>query len=154
MRRIARGLPLPFKRSAVPVAKRRGAFIGALAKLQQCGRGRLRLPHIVVHQKEFAELPVVRGGVRTDTLVFESLRLGCRVGVERRTLDVAARPEAHTAYFVGVGFPSYGIRAGSLRGSAAGKPGNRQIKTSPEEVYRAGLADESGSELVENRVHG
>src|SRR5208282_579269 len=45
------------------------------------------------------------------------------------------------------------VRAGSLRSSAARKPRDRKVKTSPEEVHRAAFANESRPELAEDGVH-
>src|SRR5258708_5591988 len=110
---------LPLKYIAVPFAESRPGFVRGMAKLEECSAGRLRFPHLVVHQNEFAKLSVEKGSLRPDLGLPESFRLSNRVGVKGGALDAAAAgPKTDTAYFMGIGFSRHGVGARSFRGPA------------------------------------
>src|SRR5271157_5945889 len=97
---------------------------------------------------------MIESGVRPDFVIRKAGRLGCGVRVKSRTLDVApARPESGAADFVRIGFARDGIRAGALGSATSGEARHRVIEAAPEEMDRAGLADEECSELLQYRVH-
>ena len=54
------------ERGAVPVCEAGAGFIRALAKLKQRGARRRRGAHVVIHEKEFAKLLVIKSGFWPD----------------------------------------------------------------------------------------
>src|SRR5262249_52679781 len=79
-------------------------------------------------------------------------------GIERRVIHrTAARPEARTADLVRIGLARNGV--GQMRDATwmawrdtAGESRHGEIKTAPEEMHRARLAEEAGAELFEHAV--
>ena len=77
------------------------------------------------------------------------------IGVESGVLYVsAARPKSDADDFVGVGFTSDDIGAGTLRRAAPGKTRRGKIETSPKEMYGAGLPDEFRSKFLQDGING
>src|SRR5437016_10527423 len=97
---------------------------------------------------------MVESGVRTDRRFAERGRFGSYIGIEGGLLNIAAAgPKADAAGFVRVGFAGNDVRAGTLRSAAAGEARDGEIETAPEKMYRAGLADETRPELIQDAVH-
>src|SRR5207245_174607 len=144
---------LPFERLAVPLAQVGCGVIRALAELAQGSSGRFGLANVIVHQKKFIELLVIEGGIGPGARLFEALRLGNRIGIERGIFDVAAtRPKTYAAGFMGVGFARHGVGAGAFGSTLARKAGHGQIEAPPKEMDRTAFPNEARPELVEDRV--
>ncbi len=140
---------------AVPIGEAGAGCVRALTKVKQRSAGRRGGAHVVIHEKKFAKLLVIKSGFRKDLGLREALQLRRHVGIERRTFDFsAAGPEADAAHFVGVSFAGDTVGARALGGQAAGKASHREVEAAPEKVHRAAFADEARPELVEDTIDG
>src|SRR5690606_18909812 len=96
--------------------------------------------------------------LRTDRVLTVPRRLGIGVRVESRLLDGAAPwPETATAALARVGLPGHPVReirdpARVLGRAPYREPRHRQVEAPPEEVHRAALAHEAGTELLQHAV--
>src|SRR6202022_1989633 len=128
-------------------------FISALQKLEQRLLWIRGGAHGVVGQNEFAERLAEERRIRRNPRGAKARRLGIGVGIERGIIDrTTARPEAGAAHLVRIGFAGDGIgqmrhAAGMARRAPTREPRHRKIKTAPEEMDWAGLAEERGAEL-------
>src|SRR5712671_1188120 len=98
--RTGGGFVRSFKRSAVPLRRRRTGFIRALQKFQHSRGGRARAASVFMHQQKFAELLMIKRSRRTHFLFGKALRRGRGIAVKRGIFYVAAAsPPARTDYF-------------------------------------------------------
>src|SRR5208283_3491229 len=97
---------------------------------------------------------MIEGGVGPDWVFRKAGGLGRCVRVKRWALYVASTgPESGAADFVRIGFARDGVDAGTLGSATSGEARHRMIEAAPEEMRRAGLADEACSELLQYLVH-
>src|SRR2546428_9180411 len=116
---------------------------------------RLRSWDRIVRQQELSHLLTVEGLFWLDGILFETLRLRVGIGVEDRPVHgPTPRPEPATAHLVRVRFARHKFgqvgRAWVRGRRAAGESGDRQVKSPPEEVHWAHLADEPRAKLREH----
>src|SRR5436309_6537004 len=116
---------------------------------------RLRSSDRIVRQQELSHLLTVECLFWLDGILFEPLRLRVGIGIENRPVHgPTTRPEPATAHLVRVRFPCHKFgqiwRAWVLRRRAAGESSDRQVKSPPEEVHRAYLADEPRAKFREH----
>jgi len=110
-------------------------------------------PRVPTLGVEFAERLAEERRIRRNPRGAKARRLGIGVGIERGIIDrTTARPEAGAAHLVRIGFAGDGIgqmrhAAGMARRAPTREPRHRKIKTAPEEMDWAGLAEERGAEL-------
>src|ERR1700704_1791904 len=112
-----------------------------------------------MHQQKFAQLLLIKRGLRAHFLVGKALRRGRGIAVERCVFHVAtAGPPTRADYFVRIRFlhdlAQHRVRIVTLWRRTAGKARYRQIKAAPEEMYRTGFADKARTEDLEHVVYG
>src|SRR5262245_42699056 len=114
----------------------------------QFGLGIAGLSNRIVGQDEFTQLRTEAGCARLDAGLTEAVRFGVGIAVEDRLGGGdPARPEAGARFLMAIGFAGDAVGetgdvAGMRRCLAAGKAGDGEVETTPEEMNRAGLAEE------------
>src|SRR3981081_2163812 len=106
---------------------------------------RMSQPDIVIHKKKFVFLAAVESPRRYHSLVPETRRLRRGISIKCGIfyyLHIAG-PKSVSDHFTRVSFFGYEVCVRTFRSGPAGKTRRRQIKTAPEKMYRASLADES-----------
>src|SRR5207249_5651770 len=116
---------------------------------------RLRSSDRLVRQQELSHLLTVEGLFWLDGILFETLRLRVGIGVEDRPVHgPTPRPEPATAHLVRVRFARHKFgqvgRAWVRGRGAAGDWGDGQVKSPPEEVKGAYLADKPRAKVREH----
>src|SRR5438270_5713282 len=155
--RASGGLLGSFQCSAVPLRQGRTGFIGALQKFQYRGSRRPCAARVFMHQQKFAQLLMIKRCRRTHFLLAKALRSRRGIAIERGIFHVAtSRPPARADHLMRIGFlhDSAQNRIGiiALRRGTPGKTCDRQIKASPEEMYRTGFADKARTKNFEHVV--
>ena len=79
------------------------------------------------------------------------------ISVESGFTQACPRPKARARHLVRIRFLRYPVgnvrkAARMLRRGSSGKPGHGQVECAPEEVYRADLTDEAGTEILKNAI--
>src|ERR1700733_7777710 len=129
----------------------RACLVGALQEAEQSSPGRGGEANVIVHQKKLFHLGMVESFCRFNLLPAKTVRLGCRVGIERRTFDLAAaRPESGADHFVRIGFACNGVCPWAFRRTPPGEARYAEIEASPEKIYRTVLADKAGAKFLED----
>src|SRR5688572_2811048 len=142
---------------AVPAAGLGRRDISTGKKIQQLGIGIGRRTHGLVGKDELAELGVELRAFAHRALA-ETARLRVCVRVERRSrVNLAAGPEARAADLMRIRLARNTVgqprrAAGVARRLPTRKTRNREIEAAPEEVHRARLTEEAGSELLEDAI--
>src|SRR5437764_253884 len=96
---------------------------------------------------------MVERRLRTHRLRGKALRFRRRIGVESSVLHLtAARPESSANDFVGIGLARDTVSALAFRSAPPGEPGQREIKTSPEEMHWTGLPNKARPEFLQNLI--
>ena len=140
-----------FEARAIPFSRIGAGVIRRFEKSRKIRSRRAAVANGFVRQNEFREILVVVRSLRLDDRIFEPRWLGSRIRIEDRFIHrLIARPESRADDFVGVGFFRYGICARPVGRATAGKSRRREIKASPEEMYRARFADEPASRILED----
>ncbi len=86
-------------------------------------------------------------------LLGEPLGLGRRVGVEAGFGDVVVtEPEAEAHHLARVGLAHHRVDRGPLFHVPVGEPGHGDVEGVPEVVHGAGLAGETGCELLQDQI--
>src|SRR5450755_1134804 len=96
---------------------------------------------------------MIEGRLGLHFVLRKSCRLGSSIGVECGSLNTpASRPKTRAAHFARVGLSRNWISAGTRWSDTAAEAGHSEIKASPKELNRAGLADEPCAKLFEHDV--
>src|SRR5271165_7362509 len=96
---------------------------------------------------------MIKRRLRLHFVLRKSGRLGRSIGVECGSINaIASRPEARTAYFMRVGLSRDRIGAGTRRCNTAAEACHSEVKASPKELNRAGLAGETCAKLLEHGI--
>src|SRR4029077_10917946 len=141
---ISRMLRGSFQLRPVPFRQVGSGFVSALQEFDQRRSGRGIKTNIVIHQKEFFHLRMVKRLARTDPTLPEARRFRGGVSVECRTFDLAAaRPESCADHFVRISLARDQVGSLALRSAPPGKARDAQVETTPKEVDGAVLAKEA-----------
>src|SRR6516164_11361433 len=151
-------LPQPaLQRFSIPFCQARCRVVGALQKLHQSSIGVACGAHGVIGQKEFAEIPAEKCGLRLHARRAESIGRGICIGVERRIVDrpTAARPESGARNLVRICLLCDGIRqighpTRVTRCWTSRKARHSEIEASPKEVNRTRFAEKTSTEMRKN----
>src|ERR1700682_6474762 len=138
--------------NAIPMSQRRRRLVCAFKEIEQHSSRRRRLPHIVVHQQEFVQAGVIKGGRRPHGLRGIPLWFRSGIRVKSRSIDSCARPEASARAFVGVSFARHSICPRALGGWTAGEAGGREIEAAPKKVHGTGLAGAADAKFLQNGI--
>src|SRR5215471_10025263 len=83
----------------------------------------------------------------------KTIRLRRSVRIIGRPVDAAAPgPESRATHLMRISFGGYWISTGPRRRETATEPRDSKIEATPEEMDRAGFADEAGAKIFENGV--
>src|SRR5438270_6487212 len=110
-----------------------------------------------MHQQKFAQLLMIKRRGRPHFLFGKALGRWSGIAIERGIFHVAAaRPPARADHLMRISFlhdsAQHRVRIIALRRWTPGETRHRQIKTSPEEMYRAGFADKARAKDLEHVV--
>ena len=134
-----------------------GSRVGAAKELEQHGVRIGRGADGLIRQDELAQCLVEAGGVASHRVGPVAVGFGIGVGVED-TFAVGAGPVAGAADLVRVGLvhhvrPAVRCAAGMRRSGATREPCHGEIERTPEQVDGTHLADELGTDLLEDPLH-
>ena len=145
------------ERRPIPPARSAAASYVLCRKACTAAAGSASPAHRIVGEQELSQ-PHCRkqAGRRARP---RTRRLGIGVGVKGRALEGARSswPEAAAPDFVRIGLARHPVReirhaARMLRSPTAGEARHRQIETPPEEMRRAGLAEEGAAKPLQRHV--